>query len=183
MNNTQSTALKQPLIAVPYRIILALVYTASVLVTSKDLIDAKLTTLDQEQLPLSLEATSVLMRFSVIGFVLFATFVQGAVLAFLFSLITSAPQPKAGESWSFVLAGQMPLAMTTFVVFLIGHAQGLSILREPFIQHPFAAVSMIIFAILACQGKDVDRKRLIAFTVVAVAINAAMVLLARQVIV
>lgn len=176
-----SNMLSRIVISWPVRIILALVYSAAVMILAEDTLATKVSSLQADETVLSSpEAAMVFLRLLVVGWTVLLTFFQAYILALLFGLSVGIPRPKVGESWGYVLIAQIPLSLMVFLLLATDHTAAMPLLYEPYIQHLLGAVTAIIFAFLASSGTNALRKRVAAFTVLAIAANSAMLALSSQ---
>lgn len=180
-NQSDKAARQKPLISLPLRIILALVYSAAVIIAAENLLTRFLTTSANENPFASQETALIFLRFTAGAGAVALAFLQGVVLALLFSLITRLKRPRFVESWGYVLAGQMPFALAVFIFFLQGGSDAAETLQQQWVRHLSSAISLSIYALLVAAGKNIEPKRLLAFVVLTIASNSALLLLFGQV--
>ena len=152
------------------------------MILAEDALSTKVRSLQAEESILSsLEATMVFLRLLVVCWAALFTFFQAYILALLFGLSVGIPRPKVGESWGYVLIAQLPLSLMVFLFLATGHSAAMPLFYKPYVQHLIGAVTAIAFALLASSGTGAPRKRVAAFTVLALAANSAMLVLSGQV--
>ncbi|MFW0108987.1 hypothetical protein ACN08Z_07720 [Rothia sp. P7181] len=180
-SHTQRTDVSQrTLIPVSLRIILGLVYTASILIAVENLLVTQLNSFGGSQV-LSPSATMVFLRVITAGWALLLTLFQGVALSILFTVSTGLPRSRIGESWAYILVAQMPFSLAVFTLFVLGKTDTLPMAYGPYVQQLSGVITAIVFAIFASRGKQVVYPRLVAFIVLTIAANSAILLLTSQI--
>ncbi|SER59340.1 hypothetical protein SAMN05443377_10387 [Propionibacterium cyclohexanicum] len=104
---------------------------------------------------------------------------QAFVLAVLLAAIARVRRPGLGLSWFWVLVGQLPFLVTVAVIQLTAGTQGMTTLTNVSLRVGFGVVSILIYSGLARAALRVQPVRLALFVGVAVALNTALLLIAR----
>ncbi|MFW0155392.1 hypothetical protein ACN08X_05040 [Rothia sp. P6271] len=176
----QTDVSQRTLIPVSLRIILGLVYTASILIAVENLLVTQLNSFGGSQV-LSPSATMVFLRVITAGWALLLTLFQGVALSILFTVSTGLPRPRIGESWAYILVAQMPFSLAVFTLFVLGKTDALPMAYGPYVQQLSGVITAIVFAVFASRGKQVVYPRLVAFIVLTIAANSAILLLTSQI--
>lgn len=114
-----------------------------------------------------------------------ATFVTALLLALLqawvyglvLALATALPRPPLMIGWGYVLVAQAPMVLVIGGAYLLAGADAVADAQAVWVRVLLGLTAVVIYAYLAARDRQVERSRLLAFVVLAAAVNSAMLLL------
>lgn len=102
---------------------------------------------------------------------------QAMIYNYLFAATTRHPKPTLLHGWTWVLWSQIPFMVFVAVSQLIGDADGVDVVRQPWVRVGLGLVSVVVYALFAIRARRPPLARTAAFCVLGFTINTALLLL------
>lgn len=167
----------QRLVAIALTIILALFYSASMVIAANKPLILIIAMHGGNHGFVSGLTQIVFLRFVVGVWSLLTTFLQSIILGVLFVAITRAHRPTILDSWRYVLCGQIPFMLLVFILNTCSHSLVSDILSQSWIHQLFAWIVIVVYAVFAYVKKRVEISRLMAFILISGCANTVLLLL------